>query len=244
MKSLIQILKAGGKSFQDLIYPPLCLHCNETLEKESPIFCCLCQLLLESIDPSLRCPYCFSSEVNKEIQKSCLQCQEKTRYIKRIASVFDYEGPPSTLIKQLKYGGQSYLAKGGGAYLAAQFLALNWPMPDFIVPMPMARLKKLQRGYNQSELLATSLSELINCPLSQALRRQSGDFSQAGLEYSQRLGLKSDSFFLKNYDHLHDKILLIIDDVMTTGSSLNCCAEALLPCFPKAIYALTLCRTL
>lgn len=238
------LLKAFGKSFLDLLYPPLCLHCGEDLENECLIFCKTCLLLLEPIDPSLRCPLCFSSEFNGQMEKCCQQCKEKSRNIKQMASVFDYEGPPATLVKQLKYGGRYYLAKGGGAYLATQFLTLNWPMPDFIIPMPMARLRKLERGYNQSELLAESLAKLIQCPFSSILKRRSGDFSQAGLDHHQRLNLKSDSFFVEEADQLHDKTLLLIDDVMTTGSSLNCCAEALIPFFPKAIYALTLCRAL
>lgn len=241
---MLPFLKTFGNSILDLIYPPLCLHCNESLETGCPIFCHTCLSLLEQIDPSMRCPFCFSSDFNNESQKCCEQCRKSPRNIKRIASVFDYEGPPATLVKHLKYGGQSYLAKGCGAYLAAQFLNLNWPMPDIIIPMPMARLRKFERGYNQSELLAQSFAKLMNCPVSKALKRRSGDFSQAGLDHRQRLSLKSDSFYVQNGDCFHDKKLLIVDDVMTTGSSLNCCAEALLPFFPQGIYAMTLCRTI
>ncbi len=241
---MLPLLKTFGRSFLDLIYPPLCLHCSQSLEAGCPIFCYSCLPLLEQIDPSMRCPFCFSSDFNNEAQKCCDECRERPRTIKRIASVFDYEGPPATLVKHMKYGGQSYLAKGGGGYLAAQFLALNWPMPDFILPMPMARLRKFERGYNQSELLAQSFAKLMNCPVSTALKRRSGDFSQAGLDHRQRLNLKSDSFFVKDGNHLHDRILLLVDDVMTTGSSLNCCAEALLPYFPQGIYAMTLCRAI
>ena len=237
-------MKAFGKSLLDLIYPPLCLHCDESMEYDCEIFCRACLFMLEQIDPLTRCPLCFSSEFDNSMQKCCQRCLEKTGNIKRMASVFDYEGPPATLVKQLKYGGQSYLAKGAGAYLAAQFLTLDWPMPDFVIPMPMARLRKWDRGYNQSELLAESFAHLIDRSVSLVLKRKSGDYSQAGLDHQQRLSLKSDSFFVKGGDHLHDKTLLLIDDVMTTGSSLSCCAEALTPLFPHAIYALTLCRTI
>ena len=127
--------------------------------------------------------------------------------------------------------------------MAVQFLSLDWPIPDFVIPMPMSRLRKIERGYNQSELLAESLAQLIHRPICKGLKRKSGDFSQAGLDHSQRLNLKNDSFFVKNGEQLYDKIVLLVDDVMTTGSSLNCCAEALIPAFPQEIYALTFCRT-
>lgn len=241
---MLTLLKQIGVSFLDLMYPPLCLHCDTRLEPKCHIFCRSCLLLLEQIDPTLRCPLCFSSDFDPEMQKHCLQCQTTPRSIKRIASVFDYEGPPATLVKQLKYGGQSYLAQGGGAYLAARFLSCDWPMPDFIIPMPMSKLRRLDRGYNQSELLAESFAKLLGSPVSKVLKRRSGDFSQAGLDHQQRINLKSDSFIVVDGNRLHEKKILLIDDVMTTGSSLNCCAEALSPYFPESIYALTLCRTL
>ena len=238
------LLKDFAASFLDLIYPPLCLHCDETLESGCKIFCRSCLEMMEMIDPLTRCSLCFSSDLDREKENKCQGCRKNPRNISHIASVFDYEGPAATLVKQLKYGGQSYLAKGGGAYLAAQFLTLGWPIPDFILPMPMAPLRRWERGYNQSMLLAQTFSQLIQCPVSTLLKRKNGDFSQAGLDYQQRLSLQSDSFFLKKGEDFFDRNLLLIDDVMTTGSSLNCCAEALTPFFPKSIYALTLCRTL
>jgi competence protein ComFC len=244
MSILLTTLKVLGKSCLDLIYPPICFHCNETLEANEKIFCEICLFQLDMIDPSTRCSFCFSSEFDPETQKSCRECEGKPRLIQRMASVFDYEGAPSTLVKQLKYGGKSFLAIGGGAYLAAQFCSLNWPTPDLIIPMPMSRLRRWDRGYNQSALLAEGCAACLGCPVSNALRRKSGDFSQAGMDHEQRLTLKNDSFFVQNKEALYGKSLLLIDDVMTTGTSLNCCAEVLASSFPKAIYALTLCRTI
>lgn len=236
------ILKKIGRSLLDLLYPPLCLHCKEYFQHDCNLFCRTCLSLFDQIDPLTRCPFCFNSEFNPE-ERCCTDCKKQPRRIKRIAAVFDYVGPPATLIKHLKYGGQSYLAKGAGALMAMQFFSMDWPMPDFIIPMPMSRLRKMDRGYNQSELLAESLAALLQRPICKALKRKSGDFSQAGLDYKQRLNLKHDSFFVKKGDQLHDKIILLVDDVMTTGSSLNCCAEALSSAFPEEIYALTFCRT-
>lgn len=241
---MLSLLQRFGKSFLDLLYPPLCLHCQECLEEDCYIFCRTCSLLLEQIDPATRCPICFSVDFNQELKRCNSRCKQDLKHFKRMASVFDYAGPPASLVKYLKYGGQDYLAKGGGAFLAAQFLVLDWPMPDYIIPMPMARLREWERGYNQSVLLAESFAKLIDCKISNCLRRKSGDFSQAGLDFQQRLNLKSDSFYVKDGDCLHGKVILLIDDVMTTGSSLNCCAEVLIPYFPEAIYALTLCRTI
>lgn len=196
------------------------------------------------IDPITRCPYCFTSEINTENETSCFECRQKPQIMRRIAAAFDYDGPAATLIKQLKYGGQPYLAEGAGAFLTAQFIRLEWPMPDFIIPMPMAPLRKLDRGYNQSQLLAEIVGGLLNRPVLNILKRASGDFSQAGLSHKQRLQLSEHAITLKPTDQLQDTCLLLVDDVMTTGSTLRRCGEALAGGYPDSIYAITVCRTI
>ena len=192
------------------------------------------------ISPIERCPYCFAPDAN--LKRCCKTCRKHPLLFDRIASAFDYEGLPATLIKQLKYGGQTHLAQGAGGYLAAQFLTLDWPLPDLIIPMPSTPIKKLERGFNQSLLLAEAFATIINRPVVEIIKRKNGDFAQANLNHKERLQLRSTSFEVKSSTPLDNQCILIIDDVMTTGSSLKCCAESLLPLFPKSLYALTFCR--
>jgi ComF family protein len=129
--------------------------------------------------------------------------------------------------------------------MAYQFVKLQWPLPDAIIPMPMPTLRRLDRGYNQSVLIAEALGEFLDRPICDILHKRSTGFSQAGLNVTQRKELSSKAFTLKkNHPNMHDKTVLIVDDVMTTGSSLRCCAEALLPLYTANIYALTFCRTI
>jgi ComF family protein len=150
-------------------------------------------------------------------------------------------GPPATLVKRLKYGGQQYLAIGAGGFIAAQVLRLDWPIPDLIIPVPIPRLRRFDRGFNQSFLLAQEMGKILGRPAREVLVRRSGDFSQAGLSSSERKQMGTNSFALKKGADLIDKTLLIVDDVMTTGSTLNRAAEALLEGHPSAIYGITLC---
>lgn len=106
----------------------------------------------------------------------------------------------------------------------------------------MAPLRLLERGYNQSRLLAQALGKILDRPVLDVLGRRSGDFCQAGLSYQQRMKLGSDAFYLKKMPTLRDKTILLADDVMTTGSSLQRCGEALQGLYPEHIYALTVCR--
>ncbi len=198
---------------------------------------------MELIDPIERCPYCFSPTYCPE-ERVCPDCQKRAPVLDRIASAFDYVGPAATMLKQLKYGQQKHLARGCSAYLAAQFLRLDWPMPDVIIPVPIALNHWIQRGYNQCDLLAIHLGEYLKCPVVHALRRKSGDFSQAGLKQNQRLQLSGTSFDLKPGYSFNDKTILLVDDVLTTGSTLRKCSEQLFGTYPKAVYGLTLCRAI
>lgn len=238
------------QALSDLFYPPICLQCGAAIEKHPAILCDICLSLLELIDPEERCPACFSSHYSKETGK-CGDCQ-KNSHIYQSAAAFEYTGPAATLVKRLKYSNQPYLAKGLAAYLIAQFVRLNWPKPDLVIPVPIAFTHLLERGYNQSLLLAKYFVEGIEGEMLEALERHSGDFSQAGLSKEQRSRLSHDHFHLKKRQprmglgepDLLGKNILLLDDVMTTGSTLRQCASVLARKSPKAIYALTVCKAI
>lgn len=235
-------LKKWASSLGDLIYPPLCLHCHALLPNSSIIFCNSCLTQMEVINPEERCKICFSYLGN---EKSCQVClKQPPRSYDRLASVFDYEGPPATLIRQLKYSKKPYLAKGASAYLAFQILQLNWPIPDYFIPVPLSFSHWLERGYNQSELLTDALAEHFQRPKLNAILRKSGDYSQAELSQTQRIKLSKNSFALKNTICLREKIIILLDDITTTGTTINRCAEVLAESFPAAIYCLTFCKTI
>lgn len=228
-----------------LLYPPVCLECSETVRKGSDLFCDECQELLSVIEPCERCLYCFSQANLHPTQQICRKCFRDPPLFNRVGSVFDYYGPAQTLIKHLKYANRPYLADGAGAFLAYQFYQLKWPKPDYIIPVPLSVTHLMTRGYNQAELLAKSLGKLLDCPVQNVLKRQNGKLNQTSLDRTHRILLEEGTFYLKRNSHLiRDQRLLLIDDVMTTGTTLNRCAEALMEQCPNGIYALTFCRAL
>lgn len=236
-------LKQLGKGFLSLVYPALCLHCKDGLHNTDHPLCPTCLELLDVINPADRCIYCFSTDPCPK-KKICTRCSKESPTLNGIASVFDHIGPAATLIKKLKYSNQPYLAQGCGAFMSAQFLRLNWPMPDLVIPIPISFAHLIERGYNQSYLLAESFAKSLHCPFTEALKRKSGDYSQAGLNKYQRSQLTGNTIHLKKGQQLQDKTILLIDDVMTTGSTLRKSAEALMDECPKSIYGLTFCRAL
>lgn len=225
----------------NLILPTHCISCSAVVERGHSHLCVECQSLTQLLEKEDRCAQCFCF-LNGTQEWICKKCSKETPVFTGFAAALDYAGPAASLIKGLKYSGQTYLAKGMGAFMVAQFIELEWPLPDLIIPVPLSYSHHLQRGYNQSALLAKECGKLLGKPIANVLRRSNGDFSQAGLSKKQRMKLEGIRFYLKKGCQLEDKNLLLIDDVMTTGTTLKHCAQTLLQEHPKAIYALTACK--
>ncbi len=227
-------------SLMHLVYPASCIHCGEQLGPGASVLCDPCGSLLEMLDPEERCPRCFNLQ---GADGHCRYCAKNPSIFYRTGAVFSYMGPPASIIKKMKYGCQPHLAKGAGAFLIAQFEKMDWSMPDAIVPVPVSFFHWLERGFNQSTLLANELAKVLQVPVWDALKRSGPSLSQAGLTLEQRKLLGKKQFKLKGNYPIEDKNILLIDDVMTSGSTLNRCAEAIYQKCPQTLSALTFCKT-
>jgi competence protein ComFC len=230
------------KGLLDFIYPALCLHCEtENRDEESKVLCASCASLLSLLELEGRCRYCFTDH-SLFYPTLCEHCAERESSLTCAASAIDYLGPGISLTKALKYRNSPHLAQGAAALMVAQFTRLQWPFPDLIVPVPIPWLRRLERGYNQSELLAIEMAKMLGCRWGDCLKRRSGDYSQAALSKEQRRRLTAEAFLLRNKQQLQGLTVLLVDDVLTTGTTLQRCAEVLQEALPKKIYALTLCK--
>lgn len=238
---MMKSLSIFTDSFLSLLYPAFCLHCHQPMTINDVPLCPDCVSLLQLIDGNERCPLCFSSHYCP-LQRICAHCDHLVPSVNRMAASFDYEGPAATLVRKLKYGDAPHLAEGLGAMMVAQLCALNWPIPEVIVPVPISIARWIERGYNQSQLLSDLIGQMLHVPVVNVLGRKSGDFSQAGLSRQQRMTLDGRSLYLKKNAAVTGKMVLLIDDVLTTGSTMNRCAEVLWEDSPLAIYALALCK--
>jgi ComF family protein len=174
----------------------------------------------------------------------CGECVKEDSLFKEVGAAFDYEGPAASLIKRLKDGSEPHLAKAAGAFLAAQWANLKWPFPDLIVPVPQRFSHWIGRGYNQSQLLAESFGKRLSRPVVPLLSCKGAGMAQTGLSKEQRKQIPQGQFLLKkNVQMVEDKTICLVDDVMTTGTTLRACAKAILKHSPAQIYALTFCRT-
>jgi len=226
------------KHLLDFIFPPFCLHCSFALDGKTQLLCPACLEQMELIDPAQRCRYCFGQELVSKF-RVCNSCLHHRPIWHRAASVFEHRGAARCIIHAMKNDNKPYLARGLGAFMALQFLRLEWPLPDMIIPVPTTLARWIQRGYHPSLHLANIFGDIIKRPVLQALKRKSGDFSQTRLDWVQRKKLSKKAFRLSKRHSIEEKTLLLVDDLIATGATAECCTQILLEGFPKKIYILT-----
>ncbi len=153
------------------------------------------------------------------------------------ATLFAYRhhSPFHHILMRIKYQGHTRLAEAmdqwGGRELQDTALPA-WT--DIIVPVPLSRMRRLKRGYNQAELIARGLAREFGRPVETLLRRREGRKSQTRLGSEERLANAQGIYSAAIPQHLCGKHLLLVDDVMTTGATLMACAHALLEADPSA----------
>lgn len=143
-------------------------------------------------------------------------------------SVFVYEDKITAVVHRFKYGGKKYLAKPFAEMMAdcfsKQFTDVRF---DCIVPVPMHAKKKKKRGYNQAEILAKELSQILNIPLeTKGIERISDNTAQAELNFAERQKNLAKAFICEK-KFFSGKTILLVDDVFTTGATARVVCEAL-----------------
>jgi ComF family protein len=171
----------------------------------------------------------------------CARCSELSSQLVAVRSWVVFDGPVRQAIHRIKYNRDLALAGIFANYLGSYFLnQLNWSV-EMIVPVPLSRRRKKSRGYNQAALLAKPLARELDLPYThQALRRVRETRSQVGLSLIERRINVADVF--RAFPIVMNKNILIVDDVATSGSTLEACANALKHAGAKAVYGLTLAR--
>ncbi len=154
------------------------------------------------------------------------------------AHFFIPEEPIQSLIHNFKYSGMRRLARSLGE-------SISDLMPgsiDVIVPVPLHRTRQAERGYNQAEMLAEGLARNSSAVVLRAVRRVRATPSQTHLNISERIENVRGAFGLtrSSSHYLKEKNILIVDDVMTTGSTIASIAETITVANPKSISVLTL----
>ena len=223
----------------DLLFPPRCAGCK----KGGHVLCPAC---LEAIPP-LQPPFCQHCGAPFTAQGTCRTCQYHPPRMHGLRAVGIFEGALRSYIHKLKYEGKTRLAEPLGYVMAEAYKRYSFHV-DALVPVPLHPERQRQRGYNQAELLAEVCASHINVPLySDALRRHRAAPAQMGSTASQRYQNVADAFLCTpafTAGALSGRSILMLDDVCTTGATLEACAAPLYAAGAAAVWGLVLARPL
>ena len=156
--------------------------------------------------------------------------------------IFRYNDNILKLIHLLKYSGKRKLIHRILEYKKSEIIKIRkFSTSDFIIPVPLHRVRMLERGYNQSLLIGREVSEVYNIPLSEnILFRTKNNRSQTGLSKEERIKNVRGIFRVKEDVDLTGKKLLLVDDILTTGATINECVKTLKKNGAKKVDVLTL----
>ncbi len=217
----------------DILFPPRCGGC----QAEGSLWCQTCAASLVFVQP----PTCDKCGEPNTVGL-CSKCQAQPLQIEAIYSAVVFDGQIRHAVHGFKYERQSSLAEPFGRLLAAywQSRALH---ADWLIPVPLHAARQRERGYNQSELLARQLSRQVGVPtLPNGLRRTRATKVQMQLNAAERK-INVAGAFQADDVRLRGRRAVVIDDVCTTGATLDACAIALLQAGAASVIGLTLART-
>lgn len=234
----------------DCIFPRTCFFCGIGLSFLSPEEnCCryICDDCLGDIDfiTDYYCPRCgLPYEEEYFSNKVCKNCAHEKFFFRRARSIFVYDGFGRRLVHELKYHGGIYLLPDLCRFFAHMRLNIR---DRILVPVPLHWFRRWKRGFNQSELLADVVSQVYGCEVVNLLQRAIHTRTQVGLSAEIRRKNVAKAFTVRE-DLLEQRKFdpetpfLLIDDVMTTGATLNACAQVLQSQGFRNIEVLTLAR--
>lgn len=207
------------KPFMDLLYPPLCASCGVQRPLDNHIFC------LDCIDQLPETGFHLHEE-------NPFTAHFKGRITLKAGAAFLYfsrGGGTQRLLHQIKYNNQPDLITAIGKWYGRQLLhSALWNETEVVIPVPLHWKKQQKRGYNQSAVFGEGVAEAmgITC-YKNVLRRSTHDKSLTGMKRLERVETIGSSFYLARPDEVKEKHVMLVDDVLTTGATLESCALAL-----------------
>ena len=210
--------------------------CCQKENFNNKLLCDDCESKLERIGAN-RCSHC--GRALKVSQDYCSTCKGVLLSTTTGKSVFNYKDTIALLIQRFKYNGASYLAEYFAKDMANLYFK-NYYASDYLTFVPMTKRAQRKRGYNQSQLLANALSKIVNVPVYDGIEKVKKTKRQAKLGRKERRKNLDGAFKVVDKKTIKGKLVTIIDDVTTTGSTIEVLANRLLKAGAKEVKFLTI----
>ena len=242
---MTNFIKNIWAKFVKALYPEYgCFVCGRENEHPEKYICPRCEKVVRRLNGTL-CEKCGAPVSG--LEKYCLNCKNNSDlFFTKARAVFVYDENTSKPVMGLKYNGKKFIVP----FMAKEMnsvLDSFGEKPDIIVPVPTTAKRLKKRGFNQAELLANELQKICGGTASvetNLIVRDKEVPAQVNLTRKERLENLKGSFKLISKPKLNGKVVLIVDDVFTTGATSNEVARVLSRLKPKAIYVLTFAKTL
>lgn len=228
----------------NLLFPkkPFCVLCGKKLHIVKNYLCGECEKEIIPLDT----PWC--EKCGKPLASSysqgflCDDCLRENHFFTEARAFGSYQGSLKELIHKFKYEKRRNLGVYLGEKMWNALEELSWPTFDYIVPVPLHIRREQERGFNQSYILARVISEKTRVPILNALKRIKPTKHQTLLDKSLRKDNLKGAFKVVKGPSVQGKNLILIDDVYTTGATVDECSKSLLIAGAKTVYVFTCAR--
>ena len=218
-----------------MLFPPICGGCGKSGKR----WCEECQ----SRVPIIRDHFCQSCGIPTKYVEICEKCKSEPPSYREMRSWAVFDSPVQDALHTLKYRRNMGIGEALALHMTDFVRSLHWKI-DLLIPVPLGEKRLKERGYNQVGLVAQPLTYQIGWQYTpSALWKSRETRSQVGLSISKR---RENVFgaYQANPEIVKRKSVLLMDDVATTGSTIQSCTQALLDAGAREVYALTIARAL
>ena len=228
----------GFRNFPDILYPRCCPLCHRVLKDPSRLVCPQCAREIRPVSG----PRCFKcGKPVREEEELCPDCRKVPRAFEQGRGIFLYDDRMKDSLMKYKYFGRReygrFYAKAMCLYAGKELE--RWK-PDIIVPVPLHWKKQRMRGFNQAAFLAEQISKQTGIPADCTLvKKTKKTKSQKKLDAAQRRNNLKEAFQVR--EEVNGKKILVVDDVYTTGSTMDAMASCLRVKGADKVWFLTLC---
>lgn len=229
----------------DLVFPRACEGCGVALPDEPGALCGDCQAAVKTVGLPFceRCGDPVAGDISGPFE--CTHCHQQPPAFAWARSAVRYDGLAQACLRRFKYHGGTWLLDN----LSGWLLALWRTCPpearaaDYITPVPLYPRRERERGYNQAALLGEQLAVHVGIPFrNRVLRRTRSTDTQTRLTAAQRVHNVKGVFSVPRPRRVRGARIVLVDDVMTTGATVNECARALMAAGAAAVMVLTVAR--